>query len=156
MNWENSKAITALKRDFLKRFAARNRDFFLTGGSAWRSSTMVRHPGDGHTFTHAPHPIQVSRLNSGLPLYLSGTWQGAAGNLVVNRRPDSVEDTAITASFNSLSFGQRNFGLLYFSSRPVVSNPTRSVFSANYGFFLPASSAYLSTTLPSHICTPAA
>ena len=34
MNWENSKAITALKRDFLKRFAARNHDFFLTGGSA--------------------------------------------------------------------------------------------------------------------------
>jgi len=34
MNWEKSKALTALKRDFLKRFAAHNQDFFLTGGSA--------------------------------------------------------------------------------------------------------------------------
>jgi len=34
MNWENSKALTALKRDFLKRFAAANHTFFLTGGSA--------------------------------------------------------------------------------------------------------------------------
>jgi predicted nucleotidyltransferase component of viral defense system len=34
MNWEKSKALTALKRDFIKRFAVRNQDFFLTGGSA--------------------------------------------------------------------------------------------------------------------------
>jgi hypothetical protein len=34
MNWENSKALTPLKRDFLVRFFARNRSFYLTGGSA--------------------------------------------------------------------------------------------------------------------------
>ena len=34
MNWENSSASTALKRDFLKSFFAHDRRFFLTGGSA--------------------------------------------------------------------------------------------------------------------------
>lgn len=34
MNWENSKAITALKRDFLKLFFKSNQHFYLTGGSA--------------------------------------------------------------------------------------------------------------------------
>jgi hypothetical protein len=34
MSWENSKAITSLKRDFLKAFFPRERRFFLTGGSA--------------------------------------------------------------------------------------------------------------------------
>lgn len=34
MNWENSKAITPIKRDFLKSFFARENRFFLTGGSA--------------------------------------------------------------------------------------------------------------------------
>ncbi len=34
MNWENSKAITPLKRDFLKSFFSREKRFFLTGGSA--------------------------------------------------------------------------------------------------------------------------
>lgn len=34
MNWENSKAITPLKLDFLKAFFAKERRFFLTGGSA--------------------------------------------------------------------------------------------------------------------------
>jgi len=34
MSWENSKAITPLKRDFLKAFFAREKRFFLTGGSA--------------------------------------------------------------------------------------------------------------------------
>jgi len=34
MSWENSKAVTPLKRDFLKAFFAREKRFFLTGGSA--------------------------------------------------------------------------------------------------------------------------
>ncbi len=34
MSWENSKAITPLKRDFLKSFFSREKRFFLTGGSA--------------------------------------------------------------------------------------------------------------------------
>ncbi|MDI6774762.1 MAG: nucleotidyl transferase AbiEii/AbiGii toxin family protein [Verrucomicrobiota bacterium] len=34
MSWENSKAITPLKRDFLKGFFAACRDFYLSGGSA--------------------------------------------------------------------------------------------------------------------------
>jgi hypothetical protein len=34
MNWEQSRALTPLKRDFLERFFARNQRFFLTGGSA--------------------------------------------------------------------------------------------------------------------------
>ncbi len=34
MNWENSKALTPLKRDFLRPFFARTQRFFLTGGSA--------------------------------------------------------------------------------------------------------------------------
>jgi hypothetical protein len=34
MNWEKSKALTPLKRDFLTRFFDRNQSFFLTGGSA--------------------------------------------------------------------------------------------------------------------------
>jgi len=34
MNWEKSKAITPIKRDFLKSFFASEKRFFLTGGSA--------------------------------------------------------------------------------------------------------------------------
>ncbi|HET6383697.1 MAG TPA: nucleotidyl transferase AbiEii/AbiGii toxin family protein [Armatimonadota bacterium] len=34
MNWEESKALTPLKRDFLKAFFDRGQPFFLTGGSA--------------------------------------------------------------------------------------------------------------------------
>jgi hypothetical protein len=34
MRWENSKASTPLKRDFLKSFFLREKRFFLTGGSA--------------------------------------------------------------------------------------------------------------------------
>lgn len=34
MNWEESKALTTLKRDFLKAFFDRSQVFFLTGGSA--------------------------------------------------------------------------------------------------------------------------
>ena len=34
MNWEESKALTALKRDFLIAFFDRSQAFFLTGGSA--------------------------------------------------------------------------------------------------------------------------
>ena len=34
MSWESSKAATPLKRDFLKAFFAREKRFFLTGGSA--------------------------------------------------------------------------------------------------------------------------
>jgi len=34
MSWENSKAITPLKREFLKAFCLREKRFFLTGGSA--------------------------------------------------------------------------------------------------------------------------
>ncbi len=34
MRWEESKAVTPLKRDFLKSFFAREKRFFLTGGSA--------------------------------------------------------------------------------------------------------------------------
>jgi hypothetical protein len=34
MSWENSKAVTPLKRDFLKAFFALEKRFFLTGGSA--------------------------------------------------------------------------------------------------------------------------
>ena len=34
MNWEESRALTALKKDFLKAFFDRNQAFFLTGGSA--------------------------------------------------------------------------------------------------------------------------
>src|SRR4030043_309927 len=86
----------------------------LTGGFALRSSTMLKHSGVGQAFTHAPQPMQESRSNSGLPLYFSGTTQGLAGNLVVKRG----EKTAVTASFNSLNFGKRNFKLLHF--RPNI------------------------------------
>ena len=34
MSWENSSAITPLKRDFLKTFLSLEKRFFLTGGSA--------------------------------------------------------------------------------------------------------------------------
>ena len=34
MNWEESKALTPLKRDFLNTFFERSQTFFLTGGSA--------------------------------------------------------------------------------------------------------------------------
>ncbi len=34
MNWENSKALTLLKKDFLKEFFEVEKRFFLTGGSA--------------------------------------------------------------------------------------------------------------------------
>ena len=34
MNWEESNALTALKKDFLKAFFDRSQDFFLSGGSA--------------------------------------------------------------------------------------------------------------------------
>ena len=34
MNWENSKALTPLKRDFLRAWFAEDDRFFLTGGSA--------------------------------------------------------------------------------------------------------------------------
>lgn len=34
VNWERSKALTALKRDFLLEFFAQRQDFFLTGGTA--------------------------------------------------------------------------------------------------------------------------
>lgn len=34
MNWEESKVLTPLKRDFLKAFFERDQRFFLTGGSA--------------------------------------------------------------------------------------------------------------------------
>ncbi len=34
MSWENSRAVTPLKRDFLKAFFAYEKRFFLTGGSA--------------------------------------------------------------------------------------------------------------------------
>jgi hypothetical protein len=54
--------------------------------------------------------------NSGLPLYLSGTTHGWAGNRVVNRG----EKTAVIASFNSLNFGKRNFKLLLFISFTAV------------------------------------
>lgn len=83
-------------------------EILLTGGSASRSSSRLKHLGAGQTFTHAPQPIHLSRSNSGLPLYLSGTMQGFAGNRVVKRG----EKTAITASFNSRNFGKRNFKLL--------------------------------------------
>ena len=68
---------------------------------------MLKHDGAGQTFTQAPQPMHVSRSNSGLPLYFSGTTQGLLGNRVVNRG----ETTAVTASFNSLNFGKRNFKL---------------------------------------------
>lgn len=93
------------------------RVIFLTGGLVSVSwicvSALV-----GQTFTQAPHPMQVSGSNSGLPLYFCGTTQGSAGNRVVNRG----EKTAVTASFNSLSFGKRNFKLPYLvvSIRSVV------------------------------------
>jgi hypothetical protein len=56
---------------------------------------------------------------------------------VVNRG----EKTAITASFNSLNFGQRNFKFL---------------FLIDYFIFFYFSSSYLSTTLFSHNFTPEA
>lgn len=34
MNWEKSKALTPLKRDFLRAFFSKEKRFFLTGGSA--------------------------------------------------------------------------------------------------------------------------
>jgi hypothetical protein len=34
MIWEKSRALTPLKRDFLRRFCEQNEAFFLTGGSA--------------------------------------------------------------------------------------------------------------------------
>lgn len=34
MNWESSKSLTPLKKDFLLAFFRRNRDFYLSGGSA--------------------------------------------------------------------------------------------------------------------------
>jgi len=34
MNWEKSKALTSLKRDFLRSFFSKEKRFFLTGGSA--------------------------------------------------------------------------------------------------------------------------
>lgn len=34
MNWEDSKACTPLKRDFLRAWFAEEQRFFLTGGSA--------------------------------------------------------------------------------------------------------------------------
>lgn len=34
MNWEDSKACTPLKRDFLRAWFAQKRRYFLTGGSA--------------------------------------------------------------------------------------------------------------------------
>ena len=34
MNWEDSKACTPLKRDFLRAWFSQERRFFLTGGSA--------------------------------------------------------------------------------------------------------------------------
>jgi len=34
MNWEESKILTPLKRDFLKAFFEREQRFFLTGGAA--------------------------------------------------------------------------------------------------------------------------
>ena len=34
MNWEKSKSLTPLKKDFLKSFFNKNQDFYLTGGSA--------------------------------------------------------------------------------------------------------------------------
>lgn len=77
-----------------------------TGGSPPDSSASVRAPV-GQTLTHAPQPTHVSSSNSGLPRYRSGTTQGSAGNLVVNRG----DRTAVTASFSSRSFGKRMFAL---------------------------------------------
>ena len=34
MNWEESKALTSLKKDFLNAFFDRSQTFFLSGGSA--------------------------------------------------------------------------------------------------------------------------
>ena len=121
------------------------RVIFLTGGSAWRTSVWVS-ASVGQTFTHAPQPMQVSRSNSGLPLYLSGTTQGTAGNRVVNRG----EKTAVTASFNSLNFGKRNFEL------PLVIDYRLLIWHLVFFYRLSVSSAYLSTTLFFHSATPEA
>jgi hypothetical protein len=51
--------------------------------------------------------MHLSSSNSGLPRYLGGTTCGSAGNFVVKRG----EITAVTASFNSLNFGQRTIEL---------------------------------------------
>ena len=77
---------------------------------------MLKHDGDGQTFTQAPQPMQVSKLNSGLPLNFSGTTQGLAGKWVVNRG----EMTAVMASFNSRNFGKRNFELPLFIGLSLV------------------------------------
>jgi len=107
---------------------------------------VLKHLGAGQTFTQAPQPMQLSRSNSGLPLYFSGTTQGLAGNRVVNRG----EKTAITASFNSLNFGKRNFKLPLFIGNWLL------VHHLVFFYCWSISSAYLSTTLFSHNSTPEA
>ena len=111
----------------------------LTGLSASRSSWVVRQFGAGQTLTQAPQPIHSSRSNSGFPLYLSGTLQGTSGKRVVNRG----ENTAVTASFSSLNFGQRNLTLLIRVSRIAICGLTFALFI----FYFLVCSAYLSTTL---------
>ena len=127
-----------------KMQASYRKVIFLVGGLVSTVSIWLR-ASVGQTFTQAPQPIHLSRSNSGLPLYLSGTTQGSAGNRLVNLG----EKTAVTASFNSLNFGKRNFKLL----------PCIPYFVYRF-YFLPfpfsSLSAYLSTTLFSHNGTPEA
>ena len=59
MNWEKSSASTALKRDFLKAFFAKEKRFFLTGGSALGLFYL------GHRFSYDLDLFTTQRLEWG-------------------------------------------------------------------------------------------
>lgn len=67
MNWEESKVLTALKRDFLRAFFARNQSFFLTGGSALGIFYLEHRVSyDLDLFTTEPLPVEWHILQNQL------------------------------------------------------------------------------------------
>lgn len=76
MNWENSKALTPLKRDFLRRFFEHDQSFFLTGGSALGIFYLDhRLSYDLDFFTTEPGQVNWHRLQNlvlGITLEIGG------------------------------------------------------------------------------------
>jgi hypothetical protein len=89
VNWEDSRAVTALKRDFLKAFFGRNDAFFLTGGSALGVFYLDHNLYflDKHGFRVADYFADAKRKEGGLdPAMLSHILS----RLRIERIPDYV------------------------------------------------------------------
>lgn len=82
MNWEQSKVLTLLKRDFLRAFFARNQAFFLTGGSALGIFYLEHRVSyDLDFFTTEPDPVDWHVLQNQL-LGIAAEWDAQCRSLI--------------------------------------------------------------------------